>query len=68
MQLSVGTVVAVTEETNQEWRQISYGGHTGYVMAQYLEKDTAVGSYVQVDRTVLEAIYDEIGDLLGLRG
>ena len=68
MQIPVGSVVTVTAETNDEWRQISYGGHTGYVMAQYLEKDTNLGVFVQVDRTVLEAIYDEIGDLLGLRG
>ena len=68
MQLPVGTVVAVTEETNADWRQITYNSHTGYVMAQYLDNDVTAASYIQVDRTVLEAIYDEIGNMLGLRG
>jgi len=68
MQLAVGSVVTVTDETNDEWRQISYGGHTGYVMAEYLEKDVTLGTYIQVEKKVLEAIYDEIGDMLGLRG
>lgn len=67
MQLPVGSVVAVTEEDG-DWLQITYGGKTGYVMAKFVDKDTAVGAMISVDRTVLEAIYDEIGDLLGLRG
>jgi len=67
MQLPVGTVVAVTQEDG-DWLKVSYGGASGYVMAQYIDKDTAVGKMISVDRTVLEAIYDEIGDLLGLRG
>lgn len=67
MQLPVGTVVAVNEEDG-DWSQVSYAGKTGYVMAKYLSKDTSVGAMIAVDRSVLEAIYDEIGDLLGLRG
>lgn len=67
MQLPVGTTVSVTEEDG-EWCQISYAGKTGYVMAKYLTKDTSTGAMVMVDRAVLESIYDEIGDLLGLRG
>ena len=69
MQLPVGTVVSVNQEINGgKWLQISYGGKTGYAMAMYLEKDTSVGSMIMVDRTILEAIYDEVGNLLGLRG
>lgn len=67
MQLPVGTVVQVTEE-NGDWLRVSYGAATGYVMAQYISKDTTAGKMISVDRSVLEAIYDEIGDLLGLRG
>lgn len=67
MQLPVGTVVQVTEE-DEDWLRVSYGAATGYVMAQYIDKDATAGAMISVDRTVLEAIYDEIGDLLGLRG
>lgn len=67
MQLPVGTVVQVNEEDG-DWLRVSYGAATGYVMAQYIDKDTSAGKMISVDRSVLEAIYDEIGDLLGLRG
>lgn len=67
MQLPVGTVVQVNEEDG-DWLRVSYGAATGYVMAQYIDKDTTAGKMISVDRSVLEAIYDEIGDLLGLRG
>lgn len=67
MQLPVGTVVQVTEE-NGDWLRVTYGAADGYVMAQYIDKNTTAGTMISVDRSVLEAIYDEIGDLLGLRG
>lgn len=67
MQLPVGTVVDVCEEDG-DWRKITYAGKTGYVMGRYLETDTATGAMITVDRTVLEALYDELGNLLGLRG
>ena len=67
MQLPVGTVVAVNEEDG-EWDQISYAGKTGYVMAKYLTKDTSASTMVMVSREELEAVYDKIGDMLGLRG
>lgn len=68
MQLPVGSVVDVLEETNDAWRKISYAEKIGFAMAKYLEQDVASGTKIAVDRSVLEAIYDEIGDMLGLRG
>jgi hypothetical protein len=69
MQLPVGAVVSVNQELQEgRWFQISYGGKTGYAMSMYLEKDTTTGSMITVDRAALEAVYDEIGNLLGLRG
>lgn len=68
-QIPEGSIVTVTGDGG-EWCAVDYQGQTGYVMSRFLEKmdvspDTSV---ITVDRMRLEAVYDELGDLLGLRG
>ena len=69
-QIPEGGIVTVTGEEG-EWSRIEYNGQTGYVMSRFLEKmdgSTPDTSTITVDRMRLEALYDELGDLLGLRG
>lgn len=68
-QIPDGSTVTVTEEL-PEWCLVEYQGQTGYVMAKYLAeiKKENGSETITVDRAKLEAIYDEIGDWLGLRG
>lgn len=63
-----GTVVDVTEELDDGWVRISYDGRDGYVMAKYLSDGQTDAAQVIVDRARLEKLYDELGDILGLRG
>lgn len=68
-QIPEGSIVSVLEERG-DWCRVNYAGLEGFVMAKFLERmneshDTAT---ITVDRMRLEAIYDELGDLLGLRG
>lgn len=69
-QIPEGSIVTVTGDGG-EWCAVDYQGQTGYVMSRFLEKmDGSSGdnSTITVDRMRLEAVYDELGDLLGLRG
>lgn len=68
-QIPDGSTVTVTEEL-QDWCQVEYKGQTGYVVAKYLAKiqQDADGETITVSRKQLEAIYDQLGDILGLRG
>jgi len=58
-------------EPGEVWSHVSTGDHDGYMMTQYLtinESNNVTEDQVVVDRKRLEAIYDELGDILGLRG
>lgn len=66
-QIPDGEVVNVTDETGN-WAKTSYSGNTGWVIKDYLEPVTADGDTIAVNRKRLEALYDELGDMLGLRG
>lgn len=66
-QIPVGTEVTVIGESDG-WCKINFGDRTGFVMAQYLQRKTDAGEMIQVDKARLMALYDELGDLLGLRG
>lgn len=68
-QIPDGTIVTVTDEA-LEWAKTSYAGQTGWVMKAYLEpvKDGSDDDMIVVNRKELEAIYDTIGNWLGLRG
>lgn len=68
--LAVNTEVDVTGE-GDGWLRIAFDGGQAYAMAKYLKPVSEGGDAketVTVDRARLEAVYDEIGDLLGLRG
>ena len=67
VQIPDGTLVHVTEESG-EWAKTSYSGHTGWVLAKYLEPTGEDSDTVVVSRKMLESIYDQLGDVLGLRG
>ena len=81
-QITVGEEVTVLEY-GDEWCKIETCGKTGYMMTKFIKLDEdqggggdddppfdpdPEGEYVQVPREQLQRIYDEIGDLLGLRG
>lgn len=68
-QIPDGATVQVMEE-QPEWCLVEYEGQTGYVLAKFLAeiRKEADGETVTVDKKQLEAIYDQIGDWLGLRG
>lgn len=70
-QIPDGATVQVTEES-PEWCQIEYEGQTGYVMSKFLaeirQEPDGVTETITVSKKQLEAIYDQIGDMLGLRG
>lgn len=70
-----GTVVDITEEANG-WSRFTYSGTEGWMMTKYLP-DTATagagggesytpGDVVQVDRAKLKAVYDSLGEMLGV--
>lgn len=69
-QIPEGSIVTVIAEAG-EWVQAEHNGLTGYCMARFLERmndGNPDSKTITVDRMRLEAIYDELGDLLGLRG
>ena len=70
-QIPDGATVQVTEEY-PEWCLVEYEGQTGYVLSKFLaeiQKDPdGVTETITVNKKQLEAIYDKIGDMLGLRG
>lgn len=56
-----------------DWDYIKYDGKTGFVMSQFVHKSDEPEpepstDTVAVNRTELEAVYDTIGNWLGLRG
>lgn len=67
----VGATVEVIQDKGQ-WCFIDYGDKTGWMMSDYLEYGGSDGESseetISVPREKLEAIYDEIGGWLGLRG
>lgn len=66
-QIPDGEIVNVTDEA-LDWAKTAYNGHDGWVMKQYLEPITQDGDVVSVSKKRLMAVYDELGDILGLRG
>lgn len=70
----VGTEVEVLEK-GDTWSRVKYNGMTGYMMSSFLiigtvqpGDSTDEQDYVKVSRTALKTVYDQIGDMLGLRG
>ena len=60
-------------EVGDEWTKVSSGDHEGYMMSKFLLLgDVAIdgtgNETVSVERKRLENVYDEIGDILGMRG
>lgn len=57
-------------EYQSEWCHVLYKNVAGYVMTKFVTRSDSdpVGEVVSVSRAELERIYDEIGNLLGLRG
>jgi len=72
-QIPDGATVTVRTE-GPEWSFVEYGNMSGYVMGRFLEEipktdtETGGGETVTVSRAQLMAVYDSLGDLLGLRG
>lgn len=66
MQIPNGACVEVLDNQG-DWCQIKYKGWIGYVMTQYLDL-SGKGETISVPKADLEAMYDIIGDWLGLRG
>ena len=67
------------EHYGEEWSRVEYNGKTGYIMTKFLiigevtpgdsdEDEKEDPNMVIVRRTILEEIYDQLGDILGLRG
>ena len=67
--LMVNTEVDVTGE-GDGWLRIAFDGGQAYAMAKFLNpvSEGDAKETVTVDRARLEAVYDELGDILGLRG
>lgn len=67
-QIPNGSVITVTDERG-DWRRTSWDGCDGWVMGQYLERiEEEDPDTVRVPLEELRAVYDTIGDWLGLRG
>ena len=68
-----GAIVTVSKEDG-DWVFASFNSTQGWVMAKYLERFDSNGAVQTGDETVtvpknlLEKIYDQLGDWLGLRG
>ena len=69
MRVPIGAVVTVLE-SGVTWSKITHENWTGYMMTKFLVDETggADGETVTVSRKELERIYDQIGNMLGLRG
>lgn len=69
-QIPDGTILTVTEETeNGQWGKVEYNSITGWVMLSFLQEVKPEGNdEMVVSRGTLTAIYDTLGDMLGLRG
>ena len=70
--IPTGTELNLIEQ-NGDWCQVASEDHEGYMMTKYLmigevTFNAVDDDNVTVDRNRLEKIYDEIGDILGMRG
>ena len=70
--LPTGTQVEVVS-AGDEWTKIKSGNHAGYMLTKYLivgdvMLNVADNGVIHVDRKRLEDVYDELGDILGMRG
>lgn len=63
----VGETVVVNSQDG-EWSAISWAGKDGFMQTKYLSFDGSDAGTVTVSRAKLEAIYQEIGELLGVVG
>lgn len=63
--IPIGEQVTVNKK-GDGWSEITYKSKTGYVMNEFLVFDTE--ATIQVSKSRLEAIYNELGDILGMRG
>ena len=66
-QIPDGEILTVTDEAG-EWAKTAYSGLEGWVMKCFLERISQDADVITVSRKRLEAIYDGLGDILGLRG
>lgn len=77
-EIPAGTTVEVIE-SGDKWSRIQTAGKTGWMMSKFLRHDlipagdnnqdpSPPGDVILVDRARLEKLYDELGDILGLRG
>lgn len=77
-EIPAGTTVEVIE-SGDKWSRIQTAGKTGWMMSKFLRADlipagdnnqdpSPPGDVILVDRARLESLYDELGDILGLRG
>ena len=66
IQIPDGSVVTVLDESGG-WSKVQYSAFEGYAMSEFLER-IGEPDTVQVPRADLQAIYDAVGDWLGLRG
>lgn len=68
-QIPDGTIVTVTEDL-AGWSKVIFDGREGYVASMYLEevKPDQDVDLTAVPKAELEAVYDMIGNWLGLRG
>ncbi len=57
-------------ESGGDWCRVSYGGKTGFVQSGFvhLVSEGNPVDVIQIPRSKLEEVYNEIGDWLGLRG
>jgi uncharacterized protein YraI len=67
IQIPDGSIVTVLDESGG-WSKVEYSAFTGYAMSEFLEKVDPVADGVTVPRDDLQAMYDIIGEWLGLRG
>ena len=67
IQIPDGSEVTVLEDLPDGWSRIQYSAFEGYAMSRYLERISEPDT-VQVPLEDLRAMYDAIGDWLGLRG
>lgn len=72
--IPVGTQVTIESESG-EWSYIHCGNQSGYMMTKYLIPgevvpggDNGDGSVITVSRDWMETLYQQIGDLLGVKG
>lgn len=73
-QIPIGDTVTVQNQ-GDEWDSVLWHGKKGYIMSNFLKfgtiqpgEDGTDKSTITVDRSRLQAIYDELGDILGVRG